>query len=108
MKTIIDNIYNKINPEANTGNIATPIFDHLMQFPLEPSPFTSNCKQTTKTWYCYKSFNKEQFRNDLSRTDLEQGLELNKNDVNNSVNFFLNVINTTMNNQAPIKIKPKS
>ena len=64
--------------------------------------------QTTKTWCCYKSFDKEQFRNDLSKFDWEQDLELNKNDVNTSMNLFLNVINTILNYPAPIKIKPKT
>ena len=79
-EALIENIfYNKINPEATAGNIITSISDHLMQFLIEPSPFPSNSKQTTKT--C-KSFDKEQFRNDLSKIDWEQALELNKNYVN--------------------------
>ena len=75
-----------------------------MQFFIEPSPFTNNSEQTTKTWRCYKSFDKEQFKIDLSRIGWEQALELNKNDVNTSINLFLNVINTTLNNHAPIKM----
>ena len=106
-KTLIDNIfYNKINPKATARNITTSILDHLMQFLIEPSAFTSNSGQTTKTWRCYKNFDKEQLRNDLSQNDWEQALELNKNDVSTSVN--LNVINTTLNNYASIKIKPKT
>ena len=66
-ETLIDNIYNKINPEATAGKITTSISDHLMQFLIEPSSFTSNSEQTTKTWHCYKRFDKEQFRNDLSK-----------------------------------------
>ena len=67
-EALIENIfYNKINPEATAGNIITSISDHLMQFLIEPSPFTSNSEQTTKTWHCYKRFDKEQFRNDLSK-----------------------------------------
>ena len=49
-ETLIDNIfYNKINPEATAGNITNSISYHLMQFLKEPSPFTSNSKQATKT-----------------------------------------------------------
>ena len=49
-KTLIDNIfYNKLNPEATAGNVATSISDHLMQFLIEPSPFASNSEETTKT-----------------------------------------------------------
>ena len=33
--------------------------------------------------------------------------ELNINNVNNSINLFLNVTNTALSNHAPIKIKPK-
>ena len=79
-----------------------------MQFLIELAPFTSNSEQTTKTWCCSKSFDKEHFRNYLSKIDREQALELNKNDVNTSINLFLNVINTTLNNHAPIKVKPKT
>ena len=78
-----------------------------MEFLIELSPFTSNREQTTKTWRCYKSFDKEQFRNDLSKIDWGQVLELNKNVVKTSINLFPNVINTTLNSHAPIKIKPK-
>ena len=53
-ETLTDNIfYNKIYPEATAGNITTSISDHLMQFLIEPSPFTSNSEQTTKIWRCY-------------------------------------------------------
>ena len=49
-KTLIDNIfYNKINQETTAGNITTSILDHVMQFLIEHSPYTSNSKQTTKT-----------------------------------------------------------
>ena len=51
VEAVTDNIfYNKINPEATAGNITTSIPDQLMQFLIEPSPFTSNNEQTTKTW----------------------------------------------------------
>ena len=104
-ETLIDNIfYNKINPEATARNITITISDHLMQFLVEPSPFTSNSERTTKTWRCYKSFDKEQFRNYLSQIDREQALEVTKNYVNTSLNLLLNVIYTTLNNHAPIKI----
>ena len=74
-ETLIDNIfYNKIIPEATAGSITTSISDHLIQFLIELSPFTSNSEQTTKTWHCYKSFDKEQFRDDLSKIDWEQPL----------------------------------
>ena len=107
-ETLIDNIfYNKINPEATAGNITTSISGHLMQFLIDPSSFTRNSKQTTKTQCCYKSFGEEQFRDDLSKIDREQVLELNENDVNTSINLFLKVINSTLNNHAP-KIKPKT
>ena len=108
-KTLSDNIfYNKLNPEATAGNIATSVLDHLMQFLIEPSPFASNSEETTKTWRCHKNFDKEQLRDDLFKTDLEQALELNKNDINTSINLFPNVINITLNNHVPIKIKPKT
>ena len=56
---VIDNIYNKINSQPTAGIIITSISDHLMQFLIEKLPFTSNSKQTTKTWCCYKSFDKK-------------------------------------------------
>ena len=81
-ETLIDNMfYNKMNPGATAGNVTTSISDHLIQFLTEPSPFTSNSEQTTKAWRCYKSYDKEQFRNYLSRTDWVQTLEINKNNV---------------------------
>ena len=85
-----------------------------MQFLIELSPFTSNSEQKTKPWCCYKSFDKQQFRNDLSKIDWQPALELNKNDVNTSINLFRNHIkdvkdiNTTLNKHAPIKTKPKT
>ena len=77
-ETLIENIfYDKINPEA-TGNRTTSISGHLMQYLIDPSSFTRNSKQTTKTQCWYKSFVEEQFRNDLSKIEWEQVLELNK------------------------------
>ena len=77
-ETLKENIFcNKTNPEATARNITTQISDHFMQFLIQPSPFISNCEQTTKTLHCYKSFDKEQFRNDLSKIDQEHSKPLN-------------------------------
>ena len=56
VEAVIDNIfYNKKDPEATAENITTSIPDQLMQFLIEPSPFTSNNEQTIKIGVDIKS-----------------------------------------------------
>lgn len=46
-ETIIDNIfYNKIIPDLLSRNITTGMFDHLIQFLIEPPTFSENNEKT--------------------------------------------------------------
>ena len=64
---LIDNIlYNKFIPDSVAGNVNTGISDHLIQFLIEPLAFLKHNKKNNTTYHCFKHFNKESFKNEIT------------------------------------------
>ena len=76
-KTLIDNIFhNNINEKVVSGNLTTDISDHLVQFLITPTLAKSKIKPKKILTRNFKSFSRENFKNDLRQVDWIDTLKL--------------------------------
>ena len=100
--TLIDNIFvSKLENNITSGNIVSDISDHYSQF------FITHSKVKVKT-RDYSKFSESNFINDLSRTGLNDVVDLSENDINKSFSTFYNKLNTAIKKHAPLKEISKS
>ena len=101
-KTLIDNIfYNDICRKLKTGNIVTTISDHLfLAIPIKETPIlpTHNIMKPS-----FKDFDPTKFKNDLTRINWKNKLQIEKNNPHLSLRFFLKTIEELLNRQCRIK-----
>ena len=101
-KILIDNIfYNKPLNDIVSGNLISIIYDHLIQFLIEPSKFTEKLPQMVYKQRCYKNFDKLQFRADLIK--VKWGSFCHDPDPNSAVEHFLRIIERLLDEHAPYK-----
>ena len=104
-KTLIDNIFsNFISPEIISGNITATISDHLLQFSFVPNILSN--PSTQKSNYYEKDlskFKEENFILDYFDKDLADLLQIDQQNVNLSMDSFLNNINSILDVHAPLK-----
>ena len=98
-RTLIDNIFtNSVEENSTSGNLECCISDHLAQFLIFPNQRVLQQNNHTK----YKrSYNKSE--NELQSTDWTTALSINNNDVNQSLENFLNISNLLLDKYAPLE-----
>ena len=104
-KTLIDNIFsNFISPEIISGNITATISDHLPQFSFVPNilsnPSTQKSNYYERDW---SKFKQENFILDYFDKDWADLLQIDQQNVNLSMDSFLNNINSILDVHAPLK-----
>ena len=107
-KTLIYNIFcnipNTLVKSAMSGNISSSISDHLPQFFILPEFFSKS--PPTKyniISHDWEKFNNQSFLQDFEKINWNQVLQLNQNNVNITLENYLNTVNTLINFHAPLK-----
>ena len=104
-KTLIDNIFsNFISPEIISGNITATISDPLPQFSFVPN-ILSNPSSQKSNYYerDWSKFKQENLILDYFDKDWMDLLQIDQQNVNLSVESFLNNINSILDVHAPLK-----
>ena len=104
-KTLMDNIFpNFISPEIISGNITATTSDHLPQFSFVPN-ILSNPSTQKSTYYerYWSKFKQENFIFDYFDKDWTDLLQIDQQNVNLSMESFLNNINSILGAHAPLK-----
>ena len=104
-KTLIDNIFSNIfSSEIISGNLTATISDHLPQFLFAPTilsnPFYNRSNIFERHW---SKFNKENFILDYFEKNWSDILQLDLQNVDLSIESFLNNINSILDSNAPFK-----
>ena len=103
-RTLIDNIfYNGTIQNTTAGNITTDISDHLAQFLITPNNVNNSPEKSFKMKRDFSKFDDKHFILDLKSINWNKHLNLEKNDVNYSLNKLLDIYNAILNRHAPIK-----
>ena len=103
--TVIDNIFtSEIQPDMLSGNLTVPISDHLPSFFIIPRDNQNHIPKkhniyTRKT----KDFDKVSFIGEYVNINWSTILETNMNDVNLSLQIFLNKINELLDKYMPLR-----
>ena len=104
--SLIDNIFtNHLNPESVSGNIELNLSDgHLPSFLMIPR---KNQNHLPKKHNIYsrsaKKFNNQTFIRDYQNIDWDNIIDIQKNDVNFSMNIFLTKFNELLDNHMPLR-----
>ena len=104
-KTLIDNIFsNDISHEITSGNINATISDHLPQFSFVSNILSNSSSQKSKfherDW---SKFKQENFILDYFDKDWADLLQIDQQNVNFSMDIFLNKMDSILNTHAPLK-----
>ena len=104
-KTLIDNIFSNIlSSEIISGNLTATISDHLPQFLFAPNilsnPSYNRSNIFERDW---SKFNKENFILDYFEKNWSDVLQLDQQNVDLSIESFLNNINSVLDSNAPFK-----
>ena len=107
-KTLIDNIFsNDTSDNLISGNITTPISDHMAQFLLKTTTYPSMPKKRPLVYKRnYKNYNKDKFVLDIMEVNWDAHLFSEHQDVNDSLETFCDIINTLLDRHAPLKRVP--
>ena len=102
--TIIDNIFsNIVSSDIISGNLTATISDHLPQFLIAPDIFSNSHRAkhniSERDW---TNFDQENFILDYLSTNWTTILKLQDNDVNISLQNFLNRMTNLLDTYAPI------
>ena len=91
-KNIIDNRFsNIISSNIISGNLIAKISDHLPQFLIAPEIFRNSPSNKSNHFECdWSNFNQENFILDYFSVNCENIINLQKNDVNHSLQSFFN------------------
>ena len=104
-KTLIDNVFpNYISHEIISGNITAIISDHLPQVSLVPNilsnPSTQKSNFYERDW---SKFKQENFIFDFFDKNWTDLLQIDQQNVNLSMDSFLNNMNSILDPHAPLK-----
>ena len=105
-KTLIDNIFsNVISYEVISGNITATISDHLPQFLFVPNVFSNpSCQKSNIYERDWSKFVQQNFVLDYFDKDWSDVCQLDQQDMNLSINSFLNNMNSILlDEHAPLK-----
>ena len=103
-KTLIDNVFSNILSSEISENLTATISDHLPQFLFAPNillnPSYNRSNIFEKDW---PKFNKENFILDYFEKNWSDVLQLDQQNVDLSIESFLNNINSVLDSNAPFK-----
>ena len=104
-KTLIDNIFSNYNShEITSGNITATISDHLPQFSFVPNILSNSSTQKSnfyeRDWLKFKQKN---FILNYFDKHWAELLQIDQQNVNLSMDIFLNKMDSILNTQAPLK-----
>ena len=104
-KTLIDNIFsNAISHEATSGNLTATISDPLPQFLFVPNVFSNpSCQKSNIYERDWSKFVQQNFVLDYFDKDWSDVLQLDQQDVNLSINSFLDKMNSILDEHGPLK-----
>ena len=104
-KTLIDNIFsNFISPDIISGNITATISEHLPQFSFAPNILSNLLTQQPDYYERDRSkFKQENFILDYFDKDWADVLQIDQQNVNLSLDSFLNNLNSILDVHAPLK-----
>ena len=107
-KTLIDNIFwnvaTRVSCETISGNITTTISDHLPQFLFAPNVISNPlCKKSNILKRDWSKFNKENFILDYFDKNWSEILQLDQQNVNLSMDSYLDHMNAILDIHAPYK-----
>ena len=104
-KTLIDNIFsNFISPEIMSDNLTATMSDHLPQFSFVPNILSNRSTQKSNYYERdWSKFKQENFILDYFDKDLADLLQIDKQNVNLSMDSFLNNVNSILDVHAPLK-----
>ena len=104
-KTIIDNIFsNIISTDIISGNLTATISDHLPEFLIAPEIFRNS--PSNKSNYFerdWSNFNQENFILDYFSVNWKNVINLQRNDVNHSLQKFFESVNDLLKILVPYK-----
>ena len=87
-----------------SGNISLNISDHLPQFFILPEFFPkSPPTKYNNISHDWENFNNQSFLQDFEKINWNQALQLNQNNVNITLENYLNTVNALINSNAPLK-----
>ena len=104
-KTLIDNIFTNVQDENYLfGNLTCSISDHLLQFVIYPQ-IKIKSHNINKSAYTRKFSlsDKKKFEEELKVIDWNTILAIDQNDINLSLENFMNIIECLLNKYAPLK-----
>ena len=104
--TLIDNIFtNNLNPDTKSGNFEINLSDgHLPSFIITPKQNQNHLpKKHNILIRDKKHFNKDAFLIDYSSVDWDEVTDINKFDVNHSLNNFLSKFNNILDTHMPMR-----
>ena len=104
-KTLTDNIFsNFISPDIISGNITATISEHLPQFSFAPNILSNLLTQQSDYYERDRSkFKQENFILDYFDKDWADVLQIDQQNVNLSLDSFLNNLNSILDVHAPLK-----
>ena len=101
--TLIDNIFpNIIDPEIISGNLTVTISDHLPQFAIIPNLAILQVINLILMRH-WSKFDRENFILDYISVDCEDSLKIDKLNVDNCTQTYLEKINILLDTYAPLK-----
>ena len=89
--------------KTTSGNLECCISDHLAQFLIFPNQRVLQQNNHTKYKRSYKNVDNNRFKNELQIIDWTTALSINNNDVNQSLENFLNISNLLLDKYAPLE-----
>ena len=103
--TLIDNIFsNVIDPDIISGDLTATISDHLPQVTIIPNMFGNISDKKSKNYERnWSKFDRENFVVDYFSVDWEDLLKIDKLNVDNSTNIYLDKSNMLLDTYAPLK-----
>ena len=104
-KTLIDNIFpNAISHEVISGNITATISDHLPQFLFVPNVFSKPVCQNSNIYERdWSKFVQQNFVLDYFDKDWSHVVQLDQQDMNLSINLFLDNMSSILDGHALLK-----
>ena len=103
-RNLRDNIFtNSAEENSTSGNLECCISDHLAQFLIFPNQRAFLQNNHKKYKRNYKNLNNNKFKIELQSIGWTTALSINNNDVNQSLENFLNISNSLLDKYAPLK-----
>ena len=101
-KTIIDNIFSNISTDTISGNLTATISDHFPQFFIAPEIFRNSPSNKYNRFECdWSNFNQKNFMVDYFSVNWKNVINLQKNDVNHSLQSFFDSVNDLLKIHVP-------